>query len=82
MYNRYLAAAAGDAPSSPPPPHPAGEAAAPGHGLSGRLPNLRLDMDTVIVLAIVWFLLSGDEEKDGIDWEQLFLIGVLLLLGV
>ena len=36
----------------------------------------------IIVLVIVWFLLSGDNEGDGIDWEQLILIGVLLLLGI
>ena len=51
-------------------------------GLSGRLQNLRLDMDTIIVLVIVWFLLTGDDDGDGIDWEQLVLIGVLLLLGI
>ena len=39
-------------------------------------------MDTIIVLVIVWFLLTGDDDGDGIDWEQLVLIGVLLLLGI
>ena len=89
MYNRYLAAAAEDAPPvhNDAPPHAAGEPAAavfspPGRGLSGRLQNIRLDMDTIIVLVIVWFLLTGDDDGDGIDWEQLVLIGVLLLLGI
>lgn len=89
MYNRYLAAAAEDAPPvhNDAPPHAAGEPAAavsspPGRGLSGRLQNIRLDMDTIIVLVIVWFLLSDDNEGGGIDWEQLILIGVLLLLGI
>nr|WP_302649830.1 hypothetical protein [uncultured Agathobaculum sp.] len=87
MYNRYLAAAAEDTqPPGPPPSHPPEASAAafsvPGRGLSGRLQNLRLDMDTIIVLVIVWFLLTGDDDGDGIDWEQLILIGVLLLLGV
>ena len=87
MYNRYLAPAAEDTqPPGPPPSHPpeasAAAFSAPGRGLSGRLQNLRLDMDTIIVLVIVWFLLTGDDDGDGIDWEQLILIGVLLLLGV
>ena len=91
MYNRYLAAADADAPPlHNDPPHTAprtegGRAAPPfsglSRGLSGRLQNLKLDMDTIIVLVIVWFLLSGDDD-DGIDWEQLVLIGVLLLLGI
>lgn len=91
MYNRYLAAADADAPPlHNDPPHAAprtegGRVAPPfsglSRGLSGRLQNLKLDMDTIIVLVIVWFLLSGDDD-DGIDWEQLVLIGVLLLLGI
>ena len=48
-------------------------------GLSGRLQNIKLDMDTIIVLVIVWFLLKDGEE---IDWEQLLLIGALLILGI
>ena len=73
MYNRYLAAAE-DAPADAP-AQPA--------GLFGGLRGLRLDRGTVIVLVIVWFLLSGDGDGDGgIDWEQLMLIGVLLLAGV
>lgn len=48
-------------------------------GLSGRLQNVKLDMDTVITLAIVWFLLSDSGE---VDWDQLLLIGALLILGI
>lgn len=47
--------------------------------LSGRLQNIKLDMDTILVLVIVWFLLSDGEE---IDWDQLLLIGALLILGI
>lgn len=47
--------------------------------LSGRLQNIKLDMDTILVLFIVWFLLSDGEE---IDWDQLLLIGALLILGI
>lgn len=92
MYNRYLTAAAADAPPlhNEPPRNVSradGDRAASAfsglsRGLSGRLQNLRLDMDTIIVLVIVWFLLTGDDDGDGIDWEQFVLIGVLLLLGI
>ena len=43
------------------------------------LQNIKLDMDTILVLVIVWFLLKDGEE---IDWEQLLLIGALLILGI
>ncbi len=91
MYNRYLAAAAADTPplhnGAPRAVSRADNEHTPvfsglSHGLSSRLQNLKLDMDTIIVLVIVWFLLSGDDDCDGIDWEQLVLIGVLLLLGI
>lgn len=48
-------------------------------GLSGQLQNVKLDMNTVIALAVVWFLLKDGEE---VDWDQLILIGVLLILGI
>ena len=92
MYNRYLAAAAADTPplhngapravSRADNEHTAPVFSGLSHGLSSRLQNLKLDMDTIIVLVIVWFLLSGDDDCDGIDWQQLVLIGVLLLLGI
>lgn len=91
MYNRYLTESAADTPPQPEPAShpPAGGQSAGGQaaaalgeltrGLSDRLQNLRLDTNTVIALVIVWFLLSDGGET---DWEQLILIGVLLLLGV
>lgn len=93
MYNRYLTAAA----ESEPIPHHIPEpddttytsgrhpsAYGAGHSLSARLQNLHLDQDTLLVLAIVWFLLSGNEDTSdsGTDWEQLLLIGILLFLGI
>lgn len=50
-----------------------------GQLLSSRLGNLKLDMDTLIAFAVIWFLLS-----DGsiVDTDLLIIIGVLLLLGV
>lgn len=47
--------------------------------LSGRLGNIKMDNDTIIVLLLVWFLLSED---GNLDWEELILIVALLLLGV
>lgn len=47
--------------------------------LSNRLQNIKFDMDTVLMLAIVWFLLSDDGE---IDWEELLTIGILFILGI
>lgn len=50
-----------------------------GQFLSGRLSGIKLDMDTLIAFAVIWFLLS-----DGtiVDTDLLILIGVLLLLGI
>lgn len=50
-----------------------------GQLLSNKLGNLKLDMDTLIAFAVIWFLLS-----DGsiVDTDLLIIIGVLLLLGV
>lgn len=88
MYNRYLTEAAHSAPlHNEPPPQPppqSGQTASVladlSRGLSGRLQNIRLDADTIIALVIVWFLLSDDGGE--VDWEQLILIGVLLVLGI
>lgn len=88
MYNRYLTEAAYNAPlhNEPPPQSPpqGGQAASVladlSRGLSGRLQNIRLDADTIIALVIVWFLLSDDGGE--VDWEQLLLIGALLILGI
>ncbi|WP_125116360.1 hypothetical protein [Agathobaculum sp. Marseille-P7918] len=87
MYNRYLTDAAASAPlhneKVPPPPQSSPTISALAElsrGLSGRLQNIRLDADTIIALVIVWFLLSDDGGE--VDWEQLILIGVLLVLGI
>ncbi len=47
--------------------------------LSGKLQNIKFDMNTVIMLAVVWFLLSDNGE---VDWEQFLTIGVLFILGL
>ena len=88
MYNRYLTEAAPSAPlhnetvsHHPPQSGQADSALAElSRGLSSRLQNIRLDADTIIALVIVWFLLSDDGGE--VDWEQLILIGVLLVLGI
>ena len=88
MYNRYLTETAPNAPlhnetiSHHPPQgeQTASVLAELSRGLSGRLQNIRLDADTIIALVIVWFLLSDDGGE--VDWEQLVLIGVLLVLGI
>lgn len=85
MYNRYL----NTAPQAEPSPHvpPAHEKAEPaglfgglGAGLSQRLSNFRLDADTLIVLAVIWFVLS--DNADELDNELLIAIGILLVLGL
>lgn len=50
-----------------------------GQLLSSKLSGIKLDMDTLIAFAVIWFLLS-----DGsiVDTDLLIIIGVLLLLGV
>lgn len=88
MYNRYLTETVPNAPlhnetiSHHPPQgeQTASVLAELSRGLSGRLQNIRLDADTIIALVIVWFLLSDDGGE--VDWEQLILIGVLLVLGI
>ncbi|HIY12241.1 MAG TPA: hypothetical protein H9842_01470 [Candidatus Agathobaculum merdipullorum] len=88
MYNRYLTETAPNTPlhnetiSHHPPQgeQTASVLAELSRGLSGRLQNIRLDADTIIALVIVWFLLSDDGGE--VDWEQLILIGVLLVLGI
>lgn len=47
--------------------------------LSGRLQHIKLDMDTIIVLILVWFLLS---DGDSVDWDLIVLVGILLVLGI
>ncbi len=47
--------------------------------LSGKLQNIKFDMDTVIMLAVIWVLLSDNGE---VDWEQVLTIGILFILGL
>ncbi len=47
--------------------------------ISGKLQNIKFDMNTVIMLAIVWFLLSDNGE---VDWDQFLTIGILFILGL
>ena len=42
--------------------------------------GVRLDMDTMIALLIVWFLLMDDD--GAVDWEQFLLTAALLLFGL
>lgn len=78
MYNRYLAAAEQTAPETSEPPQ-SSTFSGLGRTLNARLQGVRLDMDTMIALLIVWFLLMDD---DGVvDWEQFLLTAALLLLG-
>ena len=84
MYNRYLASAADDAPpihAEPADTSAVSALAGLSRALNGRFQNLRLDMDTVIALVIVWFLLS-DGTENSVDWDQFLLVGALLILGV
>ena len=88
MYNRYLTAAGQQDPPEPPVEVPAFSAqeqhAQPAGGLltalSGRLSGFRIDADTLIVLAVVWFAIQDSGEE--IDTELLIAVGILLLLGV
>ena len=79
MYNRYLAAAEQTAQETSEPPQRSTFSAI-GRTLNSRLQGVRLDMDTMIALLIVWFLLMDD---DGVvDWEQFLLTAALLLFGL
>ena len=51
-----------------------------GRTLNARLQGVRLDMDTMIALLIVWFLLMDDD--GAVDWEQFLLTAALLLFGL
>lgn len=84
MYNEYLDDADQTAlsqNSTAPEPQKTATGLSGGLGqlLSNRLSGIKLDMNTLIAFAVIWFLLS-----DGsiVDTDLLILIGVLLLLGV
>lgn len=50
-----------------------------GQLLSSKIGGIKLDMNTLIAIGVIWFLLS-----DGtvVDTDLLIIIGVLLLLGI
>lgn len=85
MYNEYLEDADGSALSQTNSTPECQKAATGisggglGQLLSSRLSGIKLDMNTLIAFAVIWFLLS-----DGsiVDTDLLILIGVLLLLGM
>ena len=76
MYNHYLAAAEQTAPETNEPPQ-SSTFSGLGRTLNARLQGVRLDMDTMIALLIVWFLLMDDD--GAVDWEQFLLTAALLL---
>ncbi len=93
MYNRYLSTT-WDEPESEPASHPqevhtAFEPASPASGtgllsglneaLSGRLHNLHFDLDTLIIIIAVYFLIA---DSDDFDTDLLVLIGILFILGL
>lgn len=47
--------------------------------LSSRLHGVKLDMDTILVFVIVWFLLADENE---LDWDLMLTVGALLIFGV
>ncbi len=47
--------------------------------LGARLGSIKFDADTLIALAVIWFLINDGEE---IDTELLMMIGIMLILGI
>jgi len=47
--------------------------------LTDRLGGAKLDADTLVAIAVIWFLLSDGK---AVDTDLLIIIGVLLLLGI
>lgn len=90
MYSQYVNNSFGDffrpAGSAPMPSHhpiyvdveAAPRARPPFHGLLGGIKIPELDMDTVVILVLVYFLIS--EEGDSIG-DTLLIMGILLALG-
>ena len=82
MYNEYLQDAVPEPIEQPP------EKRTPAAGTSGvgllqlladRLGGAKLDADTLVAIAVIWFLLSDGK---ALDTDLLIIIGVLLLLGI
>ena len=78
MYNRYLTEAQGAEPE--PPMQDTAQASGLLEGLTQRMGNFKLDADTLILLAVIWFILR--EGEDETDTELLIALGVLLILGM
>ena len=78
MYNCYLKDSGAAAPE--PPLENAAPASGLLDGLARRVGSFKLDADTLILLAVVWFILREEDEE--IDTELLILLGVLLILGM
>lgn len=67
-----------DAPQPPaPPPKSAGLLG----GLLGGLNLPEFNMDTVILLVLVYFLVTDEAEQDSDISDTLLIVGILLLLG-
>ena len=73
-------------PHHPPHPHPhqqqpprASAFGSLSQALGSRLGTIRFDADTLIALAVIWFLISDGEE---FDTELILMIGILLVLGL
>ena len=82
MYNEYLQDAVPE-PIEQPPEHRTPAAGTSGGGLlqllADRLGGAKLDADTLVAIAVIWFLLSDGK---ALDTDLLIIIGVLLLLGI
>ena len=82
MYNEYLQDAVPE-PIEQPPENRTPAAGTSGGGLlqllADRLGGAKLDADTLVAIAVIWFLLSDGK---ALDTNLLIIIGVLLLLGI
>ena len=82
MYNEYLQDAVPE-PIEQPPENRTPAAWTSGGGLlqllADRLGGAKLDADTLVAIAVIWFLLSDGKV---LDTDLLIIIGVLLLLGI
>ena len=82
MYNEYLQDAVPE-PIEQPPENRTPAAGTSGGGLlqllADRLGGAKLDADTLVAMAVIWFLLSDGK---ALDTDLLIIIGVLLLLGI
>ena len=82
MYNEYLQDAVPE-PIEQPPENRTPAAGTSGGGLlqllADRLGGAKLDADTLVAIAVIWFLLS---DVKALDTDLLIIIGFLLLLGI